>query len=61
MFLLHYPDVSHNLPIRGKLRTDTLSECGVTLTKRDCNHIHGSGQPVLPTLDLSGGSIHSHS
>jgi hypothetical protein len=32
-----------------------------TLTKRDCNHIHGSGQPVLPTLDSSGGSIHSHS
>ena len=32
-----------------------------TLTKRDCNHLHGSGQPVLPTLDLSGGSSHSRS
>ena len=32
-----------------------------TLTKRDCIHIHGGGQPVPPTLDLSGGSIHSRS
>jgi len=32
-----------------------------TLTKRDYIHLHGSGQPVPPTLDSSGGSIHSHS
>ena len=32
-----------------------------TLTRRDCIHIHGGGQPVPPTLDSSGGSIHSRS
>lgn len=32
-----------------------------TLTKRDCIHIHGGGQPVPPTLDFSGGSSHSRS
>jgi len=61
MFLLHYPDASHNLPIRGKLQPSTLSECGGTLTKRDCYHKHGGGQPVPPTLDFSGGSSYSRS
>ena len=52
---------SRNLPTTGKLQRRLYLSPSRVLTKRDCNHIHGSGQPVLPTLDLSGGSIHSHS
>jgi len=41
--------------------TAASSEYSTTLTKRDCIHLHGGGQPVPPTLDLSGGSSHSRS
>jgi len=52
---------SHNLPIPGKLQQRLYPSPSCTLTKRDCNHVHGGGQPVPPTLDLSGGSSHSRS
>ena len=52
---------SRNLPTTGKLQRRLYLSPSRVLTKRDCNHIHGSGQPVLPTLDFSGGSIHGHS
>ena len=50
-----------NLPTTGKLQRRLYLSPSRVLTKRDCNHIHGSGQPVLPTLDSSGGSIQGRS
>jgi hypothetical protein len=52
---------SRNLPTTGKLQRRLYLSPSRVLTKRDCIHLHGGGQPVPPTLDLSGGSSHSRS
>jgi hypothetical protein len=52
---------SRNLPTTGKLQRILYLSTSRVLTKRDCIHLHGGGQPVPPTLDLSGGSSHSRS
>ena len=52
---------SRNLPTTGKLQRILYLSPSRVLTKRDCSHLHGGGQPVPPTLDLSGGSSHSRS
>ena len=52
---------SRNLPTTGKLQPRLYLSPSRVLTKRDCIHLHGSGQPVLPTLDSSGGSIQGRS
>ena len=52
---------SRNLPTTGKLQRRLYLSPSRVLTKRDCIHLHGGGQPVPPTLDFSGGSSHSRS
>ena len=52
---------SRNLPTTGKLQRRLYLSPSRVLTKRDCIHLHGGGQPVPPTLDSSGGSSHSRS
>ena len=52
---------SRNLPTTGKLQRRLYLSPSRVLTKRDCIHLHGGGQPVPPTLDLSGGSSHRRS